>query len=133
MCSFARSNTSLYSFTVIESEGWTDGPRESSVSDPFPPPVAITTGQTGAARQKSCWISPAKAGRFQDIRGIKHHLRHAIPARTSPKHCFLSDKFFFFFSLSHLNMCAVKLKRLLRVCGSGLLLQRRQKGSLRLV
>lgn len=133
-CAFARSNTSHYSITVIEAEGCRGGPRGSPVSDPFPPPVAITTDQIGTARQKSYWISAAKAGRFQDIHGVKHHLRHAIPARTSPKRCFLSDVFlFFFFNLSHLNTCGVKLKRLLRIYGSGLLEQRRRKGSLRRV
>lgn len=96
-CAFARPNTSHYSITVIEAEGCRGGPRGSPVSDPFPPPVAITTDQIGAARQKSYWISAAKAGRFQDIHGVKHHLRHAIPARTSPKRCFLSDMFLFFF------------------------------------
>lgn len=63
MRAFACSNTSHYSITVIKLEGYTDSSTSLCilpVSDPFPPPVAITTDQIGPAIQTSCWISPAK-------------------------------------------------------------------------
>lgn len=127
---FARLNSSHYAITVIEPEGCTDGLQRSPVSDPFTPPVAIATGQTGAARQKLCWISSKTSAGLSTISVMPSQPEPAQSAAASSQTCF---SFFFFFNLSHLNTCSVKLKRLLRASGTGLLEQakRLSKASLK--